>query len=94
MLQKFVIVQAFGGKPLKRIVMASAKKEVVVADPGLLDEIGTGLHQPVAAPLATVFNFDEDVFDELSQQWRSAKETHAETWARLGPFQPILYSAD
>lgn len=94
MRQKFVIVQALGGKPLKRVVMASAKKEVIVADPGLLEEIGSGLHQPVAAPLETVFDFDEVVFDELSQQWRSAKETNAETWARLEQFQPMLDAVD
>lgn len=94
MLQKFVIVQALGGKPLKRVVMTSAAKGVIVADPGLLDEIGSGLHQPVTAPLATVYDFDERIFGELLLQWRSAKETNAETWAKLGQFQPMLDLVD
>ncbi len=94
MLQKYVIVQALGGKPLKRVVMTSAPKGVLVADPGLLDEIGSGIHQPITAPLESVFNFDELIFDELQLQWRASQQTSAATWAKLGNFEPVYYSVD
>lgn len=94
MLQKYVIVQALVGKPLKRVVMTSAAKGVIVADPGLLDEIGSGIHQPVTAAFESVFNFDELVFDELQRQWRASKQTSAATWAKLDQFQPMLDSVD
>jgi hypothetical protein len=94
MRQQFVIVQALGGKPLKRVVMTNADKGVLVADPGLLDEIGSGIHRPVTAPRESVFNFNEDVFDELVVQWHESKQTSAATWAKLDQFQPLLDSVD
>ncbi|WP_156898236.1 hypothetical protein [Methylocapsa acidiphila] len=94
MLQRFVVVQALGGKPLKRIVMTSDSKGILVADPGLLGEIETGIHQPVTAPLRTVFNFDEPVFAELMSQWHADKKTDAATWAKLDRFQPMLDAAE
>jgi hypothetical protein len=92
MLQQFVVVQALGGKPLKRVFMTVSERGVHVADPGLLDEIKSGIHAPVAVTPEKVFNFDESVFNELVVQWHSFKQTSAETWTKLGNFQPIYDS--
>lgn len=94
MLPKYVIVQALGGKPLKRVVMTSAAKGVLVVDPGLLGEIESGVSQAATAPWDRVFNFDERIFDDLLAQWRSAQQTSVATWAKLGHFQPMLDSVD
>lgn len=94
MQQQLVIVQALGGKPLKRVLMTTSEKGVHVADPGLLEEIKTGIHAPVAVLPEQVFNFDELIFDELLVQWRSLKQTNAETWAKLGNFQSMYDSVD
>lgn len=94
MLQQFVTVQAMGGKPLKRVLMTTSEKGVHVADPGLLDEIKSGIHAPIAVLPETVFNFDEPTFNDLLSQWHSEKRTSPKTWARLGRFQPIRDWAD
>lgn len=94
MLQQFVTVQALGGKPLKRVLMTTSEKGVHVADPGLLDEIKSGIHAPIAVLPETVFNFDEPIFNDLLSQWHSEKRTSAKTWARLGQFQAMRDWAD
>jgi len=94
MVQQFVIVQALGGKPLKRVFMTTSDKGVHVADPGLLDEIKSGIHAAIRVAPDKVFDFDERVFNELLTQWHTSKQTEAATWAKLAPFQPIYDSVD
>lgn len=88
MLQQFVTVQEFGGKPLKRVLMTTSEQGVHVADPGMLSAIRFGISAPITVKPQHVFNFDEPIFDDLMSQWRSRRETCATTWAKLGRFQP------
>ena len=76
MLQQFVTVQEFGGKPLKRVLMTTSEQGIHVADPGMLSAIKFGISTPITVKLQHVFNFDEPIFDDLMSQWQ-AKRRHA-----------------
>ncbi len=89
MLQQFVTVQDFGGRPLKRVLMTTSEQGVHVADPGMLSAIKFGISAPTAVNPEHVFNFDEPIFDDLMSQWQAKKQTNANTWAKLGQFQPV-----
>lgn len=88
MLQQFVTVQDFGGKPLKRVLMTTSEQGVHVADPGMLSAIKFGISAPIAVKPQHVFNFDEPIFHDLMSQWQAKKQTCATTWAKLGQFEP------
>ncbi len=94
MLQQFVTVQDFGGKPLKRVLMTTSEQGVHVADPGMLHAIKFGISAPTAVDPELVFNFDEPIFDDLVAQWQAEKQTCATTWAKLGQFQPLDHDED
>ncbi|VTZ21109.1 conserved hypothetical protein [Methylocella tundrae] len=94
MLQQFVTVQDFGGKPLKRVLMTTSEQGVHVADPGMLSAIKFGISAPTAVNPRHVFNFDEPIFDDLMSQWQAKKETCATTWAKLGQFQASDHDDD
>jgi hypothetical protein len=89
MLQQFVTVQDFGGKPLKRVLMTTSEQGVHVADPGMLSAIKFGISAPIAVKPQHVFNFDAPIFDDLMSQWQAKKKTCATTWAKLGQFEPM-----
>jgi hypothetical protein len=89
MLKKFVTVQDFGGKPLKRVLMTTSEQGVHVADPGMLIAIKFGVAAPTAVKPQNVFNFDEPIFDDLMSQWHARRETCETTWAKLGRFRPM-----
>jgi hypothetical protein len=89
MLQQFVTVQDFGGKPLKRVLMTTSEQGVYVADPGMLSAIKFGISAPSAVKPQHVFNFDAPIFDDLMAQWQTKKQTCATTWAKLGRVQPM-----
>lgn len=89
MLQQFVTVQDFGGKPLKRVLMTTSEHGVHVADPGMLHAIKFGISAATAVNPEHVFNFNEPIFDDLMAQWQEKRQTCATTWAKLGQFRPL-----
>jgi hypothetical protein len=84
MIQKFVIIKALCGKPLKRIFMSAEDDQILIVDPERLAEVQSGEHSIASVSFERVFNFDEDAYHELLCEWRMSKETNHEAWTRLG----------
>jgi hypothetical protein len=84
MLQKFVIVKAYCGKPLKRVFMTAEENEIIIGDPDRLADIKSGDHAIACVSYDRVFNFEEDTYLELVREWETSNETSSDMWMRLG----------
>jgi hypothetical protein len=84
MLQKFVILKAASGKPLKRIFITAEENEIIIGDPERLAEIKSGDHGIACVSYERVFNFEEDVYIELVREWETSKATSLDVWKSLG----------
>jgi hypothetical protein len=84
MLQKFVILKAMSGKPLKRVFITSEDNEIIIGDPERLAEIKSGDHGIACVSYERVFNFEEDAYLELVREWEASKATSSAAWMRLG----------
>jgi hypothetical protein len=78
-----MIVRAFGGEPLRRILVGIRGRLADAARPESLDRVCQGLSCPVGFPREDVFQFDEAAFDRLAATWEARRETSADEWARL-----------
>jgi hypothetical protein len=85
-MQDTVIVRAFKGEPLQRVVLDAYDTRVVVAHPDLLDRVKSGESSPLTVPRTDVFAFDPDAFQRLSSEWRENGATDARSWRGLAPW--------
>ena len=85
MLSK-VIARAHGGEPLERVAMKTGRRVVYLANPTRIEAVMAGQSNPVGFPTEDVFEFDEDVFAVLADQWARQRATDPATWQRLTPY--------
>ncbi len=84
MLQKFVILKGDCGKPVKGVFMTAEESEIIIGDPDRLSDIEAGDHGIVCVAYESVFNFEEDAYQQLLREWETSNETSLDAWRRLG----------
>ena len=77
----FVIVRAFRGQPLRRVVQTASKKAVFVRNPASGDGGSVGF------PSGDVFVFEPALFDALEQSFTVHGTVPAYLWAKAVPFE-------
>lgn len=86
-MQDYVIIKAFGGEPLQRVVIDAYETRVLVAHPDSLARIASGESSPLGLPRSDVFAFDGDLFQRLCDEWKASGETNPTTWRALRPWE-------
>lgn len=84
----FVLVRAWGGEPLKRVVISASRALVYAANPESLARIASGETDPVGFPVVDVFEFDEERFAALAVTWKTVQRTEPPQWEGLQPYGP------
>lgn len=82
-MQDIVIIRAFGGEPLQRIVVDVLGNRILVANPDSLGRIQSGESSPLALPRSEVFEWDANQFQRLAEEWRQRGVTDATSWRSL-----------
>jgi hypothetical protein len=82
-----VLAMASGGKPLKRIFIENGERVFYLANPERIAALTAGKSDPVGYPQEDVFEFDEDVFAALADQWARQRATDPATWAKLRRYE-------
>jgi hypothetical protein len=85
-----VVAMASGGKPIKRILMGIGERVFYLANPDRIASVQAGETDPVGFPQEDVFDFDEAVFADLSEQWARKRATEPATWHRLKSYSAAL----
>jgi hypothetical protein len=86
MRPQLVLAMAFGGKPIKRIFMETGERVFYLANPERIDAIRAGVTDPVGFPKEDVYEFDEDAFAVLVEQWARQQATDPAIWRKLKPY--------
>lgn len=90
----FVIVRAFKGEPLQRVVLEASHAHVLVANPDSLPRIESGESSPLALPRSDVFEFDGDLYQSLQDEFKERGETSAKSWRSLRPWAGSVHGND
>ena len=85
-----VIARADRGEPLERIAIEWGTRVVYLANPARIDAVLAGESNPIGFPQEDVFEFDEVVFADLSDQWARKRATEPATWQRLRSYSAAL----
>jgi hypothetical protein len=80
-----VIVRAFGGKPLERLVVERRELKVFICHPETYDACQRGEAFPVGFPRHDVFLFDERLFSRLKSALRRGDGNISNIWAECQP---------
>jgi hypothetical protein len=81
-----VLAIASGGKPLKRMLIGVGDRVFYLANPERIAAVEAGETEPIGFPQEDVFQFDEDVFAALADQWARQRETDPAIWRKLKPY--------
>ncbi len=86
-----VIVRAFEGEPLQRVVVSIGERLVYVASPELIPSVTAGNSEPVGFPKEDVFEFEREVFDTLRAAWAMGHRQPGspELWGRLRRYKEV-----
>jgi hypothetical protein len=76
-----VLVRAFGGEPLDRVVVEHGERVIFLAHPGRIAAVQAGDSYPVGFPREDVFVFDAALYERLKYQWDSQGLTESALWA-------------
>jgi hypothetical protein len=57
-----------------------------LANPERIAAVEAGETEPIGFPQEDVFQFDEDVFAALADQWARQRETDPAIWRKLKPY--------
>jgi hypothetical protein len=82
---RFVIVRAFGGEPLRRVVVNIGERLIYIANPDLLERVNSGESSAVGFPPDDVFDFDDKAFSALRSEWN--EKGHTKLWSSLRRFR-------
>jgi hypothetical protein len=82
---RFVIVRAFGGEPLKRVVVNIGEKLVYIANPDLLSRVQSGESSAVGFPPNDVYIYEDIAFSRLASEWGETGQT--KSWNLLKRLQ-------
>jgi hypothetical protein len=83
----FCIAKAYGGEPLKRLVVGGAHNLVYVLNPESKDAVENNPHAGVGFPSECVFEFDPGLFPRLQEAF--AEDRTAELWALWQSAKPL-----
>jgi hypothetical protein len=91
-MQGYVIIRAFEGEPLRRVVVDAYEGRVLVAHPDSLVRLESGDTSPLSVPRSDVFEFDGDLFQRLVDEWNHLGETRAVTWKALRQWEGRVHA--
>jgi hypothetical protein len=85
MAQDLVIARGFGGEPKRLTVRGAAEGRVLVgiADKNASDE---SVDNVVSLPRSNVFEFEAQLFKQLTEEWEMMGRTDPDTWRALRPW--------
>ncbi len=78
-----VVVRAFAGEPLERVVCGSANSIVHVLYPGSVANFEASHTGGIGFPWNDVFEFDTVVFERLRTQWAERRDAD---WSDARPY--------
>jgi hypothetical protein len=78
-----VIVRSFGGNPLLRVAIQAENGLIYVVKPGTESRVESGETSAVGFPETDIFEYENEVFDRLRQEWQAGGTTERATWAAL-----------
>lgn len=81
MKNALVIARASQGEPLARTVISEKSNLIYLAHPARIDAIRAGETYPVGFPCEDVFQFDENLAERLTEQWRLTGCTDDALWS-------------
>jgi hypothetical protein len=79
-MSDFVLVRAFLGEPLKRVVIRSDAQRVYVANPDLLSEVEQGRSHPIGFPSQDVFIYNSDSYNTILSLWHKFEVVSYREW--------------
>jgi hypothetical protein len=79
-MAKAVMVRAFGGEPLKRVLVGAAGPIIYIANPD--GRVGTDVAESIGFPAEDVFLFDAATFARLRRQYEGGQ---VPDWATARP---------
>lgn len=85
-VQHVVLVRAFEGQPLRRILVEESPDILYVANPRYLGEVQDGHSRPIGFYRRDCFAWDEDAFERLAKSYAAEKRTRPEAWSGMPPF--------
>ena len=74
---RIVVVCAFEGEPLRRIVVNIGERLVYVANPERINTIQRGKSSPVGLSPDNVYTFDAQGYSALTAEWRETGKTRS-----------------
>jgi hypothetical protein len=86
-MKQVVLAMASGGRPLRRMLVEIGDRVFYLANPERIGAVEAGETDPVGFPQEDVFEFDEDVFAALADQWARQRATDPATWAQLRRYE-------
>lgn len=87
-----VIVRSHDGEPLKRVAVRADSGLVYVVNPDLLTEFEAGATHAVGFPEADVYEYDEELFRRLRQDWEAGLMRKG--WAAIRPHRSAEEKTD
>jgi hypothetical protein len=82
-MRQVVLAMASGGEPLRRMLIDVGERVFYLANPERIAAVEAGRSEPVGFPQEDVFEFDEEVFAALAEQWARQRATDPATWTKL-----------
>lgn len=84
-----VIVRAYGGEPLERVVVAQERHVVFVVNPSRLEDVGNTNPGGIGFPWQDTFEFDPQQLGALAAAWESGDRQRIEAcWRGARPVTP------
>lgn len=88
MSEPIVIARGFLGEPHRLLVIGAEQGRVTVANPRALKEVHEDDAATLCLPFSSVFEFDAEAFDALTEEFRSRGKTDSKSWRALSPWAP------
>jgi hypothetical protein len=85
-MDEIVLARASGGKPHKRIIVDIGERVFYLANPDRIVAVEAGESDPIGFPREDVFEFDDEAFAALVEQWERQRATDPATWKGLTPY--------
>jgi hypothetical protein len=87
-MERIVLAMASGGEPLRRMLLEVGERVFYLANPDRIGAVEAGETDPVGFPQEDVFEFNEDIFAALADQWARSGATDPATWQQLRRYPP------
>lgn len=85
--QHIALVRAYGGQPLKRVVVEAADDVLFIANQQYLDLIQSGHSKPIGCERRDCFAWNPVEFERLTKIYASEHCTTDDAWSEMPLFQ-------